>query len=207
MHPTLESLTTGFTPTGRLAQDAAAFLAQHNCPGTAVHSREVAAAAVRLAEQFGHPAESASTAAWLHDISAVFPNDQRLEVARLLGLEILPEEAEVPLLLHQKISVEIAREIFEVRDTAVLQAIGCHTTLRSDPSQLDLILFVADKLAWDQHGPPPYESELHTALQVSLEAAAYAYQRWLWDSGKIKIIHPWMRQSLQELHARLDPAP
>jgi predicted HD superfamily hydrolase involved in NAD metabolism len=203
----LHTLTTGFEPTGRLELDAAAFLIRHNCPGTAAHSRDVEAAAVILSERFGVPTASVSTAAWLHDISAVFPNDQRLEVARQLELEILPEEAEVPLLLHQKISAEIAREIFQVRDAAILQAIGCHTTLRSSPSQLDLVLFVADKLAWDQHGPPPYGSEIQAALAGSLEAAAFAYQRWLWSSRKIKVIHPWMRQSYQELQAQFSPAP
>ena len=135
----------------------------------------------------------------MHDISAVYPNEARLEAARALGLEILPEEVSVPLLLHQKISGVIAKELFNLHDEQVLDAVRCHTTLKPRPGPLDLVLFVADKLAWDKQGSPPYFDVLNEALDRSLEEAAWVYQQYLWHSGKIKIIHPWMHASYEEL--------
>ncbi len=54
----------------------------------------------------------------------------------------------------------MAQEIFGVTDTLILNAVGCHTTLRAQPTTLDKVLFVADKLVWDQPGTPPYAQAL-----------------------------------------------
>jgi HD superfamily phosphohydrolase YqeK len=67
---------------------------------------------------------------------------------------------------------------------------------------MDLLLFAADKLSWDQKGIPPYAAAMETALSRSLEEAAWVYQDYLWHSGKLKIIHPWMRASYQELQTK-----
>ena len=202
MDTVLSSLTKEFNFSGNLPKDAAAFLNHHECPKTATHSWQVANTAERLAQRFGLDQVSAAQAGWLHDISAVIPNKNRLETAQRIGLEVLPEEEEVPLLLHQKISAAIASQLFNLRDPSVLGAIGCHTTLKPSPDQMDLLLFAADKLSWDQKGIPPYAAAMETALSRSLEEAAWVYQDYLWHSGKLKIIHPWMRASYQELQTK-----
>jgi predicted HD superfamily hydrolase involved in NAD metabolism len=199
MHPLLSNLAKKVNFSGSVRQDAAVFLTHHECPNTAAHSFQVADQAAALAHRFGISPRKAALAGWLHDISAVIPNSQRLEAAQVLALEILPAEAQVPLLLHQKLSVEIACSIFNIKDEEVLSAIGCHTTLKADPSPLDTLLFVADKLAWDQKGKPPYLEDLQTALEHSLEHAAYQYQDYLMHSGKIITPHPWMLASYQQL--------
>jgi predicted HD superfamily hydrolase involved in NAD metabolism len=199
VHPILSALIQGLNLSGSIPQDAAAFLSYHNCPKTAAHCQQVADTAVLLAQRFGIDQLCAAQAGWLHDISAVFPNAERLAAAQQLGLEILPEEAAVPLLLHQKISASMANQIFHIEDAEVLSAVGCHTTLKTSPGALDLLLFVADKLSWDQEGTPPYAEEIQAALNHSLEEAAWVYQDHVWHSGKLKIIHPWMLASYKEL--------
>ncbi len=105
-------------------------------------------------------------------------------------------------MLHQKISAVMAAEIFGIGEKGILDAIRCHTTLKASPTDLDMLLFAADKLAWDQRGTPPYQQEMEAALDTSLEAAVWVYQHYLWHSGKIKLIHPWMRDSCEELEAK-----
>lgn len=100
------------------------------------------------------------------------------------------------MLLHQKQSVVIARELFGVVDQAVLDAIGCHTTLRRNASRLDKVLFVADKLAWDQGGDPPYEDAVTAALGRSLDEAVQALMGWIWEErAQLKIVHPWLKEA------------
>lgn len=202
MHPVLESLITGFSFGENLKEDVPAFLNFHDCPKTAVHTRSVVEQTQLLAARFELDPDSGETAAWLHDISAVIPNEERLDVSRKLGLEILPQEEQLPLLLHQKISAVIAAEIFGIRAAGILDAIRCHTTLKPNPTSLEMLVFAADKLAWDQKGIPPYLSEMESALDHSLEAAVWVYQRYLWNSGKAKVIHPWMQGSYLELKAK-----
>ena len=202
MHPILTKLIQGFSFEGDLRGDITAFLTHHDCQKTAEHCLQVGAKARELAARFGADEIQAEKAGWLHDISAVFPNAERLEAAKALNIAILPEEEEVPLLLHQKLSVVLTREVFGVGEEMILSAVGCHTTLKPNASALDKIVFVADKLAWDQKGSPPYSEDLLNALDVSLDAAALVYQDYLWHSGKMKIVHPWMRESYEGLRGR-----
>jgi len=190
--PLLAALVAGWSPTGDVRRDAPAFLRRHALPHTAVHVAAVAAEARRLARRFGLDAEAAATAGWLHDISAPIPNDERVAAARTLGVEVLPEEAAFPMILHQKLSVVLARDLFAVRDAATLSAIGCHTTLKAGASSLDVAVFVADKIAWDQPGTPPYLAPLVAALDTSLDAAAGVYLDHLWERrASLGTVHPW----------------
>lgn len=196
----LESLRRGYCPTGNLAADVPAFLNLHGCPTTAAHCADVAAEARRIAARVGVDVDQAENAGWLHDVSVVFPAAERATIARQLGLDVLPEEDAFPMIIHQKLSVVLSREIFGVTDAAVLSAVGCHTTLKPDASLLDKVVFVADKIAWDQAGDPPFLADLLAALAESIDQAALAYLQYLWDRrDTLRVVHPWMRAAYWQL--------
>lgn len=202
----LRGLCTGLQRTGNLPDDTQQFLLLNGCPGTVSHSVAVANEAHRVALVAGVEPEQAETAGWLHDISAIFPVAERLTVAREFKLDVLPEEEIFPLILHQKLSVTIAREVFKVQDEEVLSAVGCHTTLRANATLLDKVVFVADKIAWDQQGTPPYLDDLLPALEISVDHAALVYLKYLWDQrNQLRVIHPWMREAYMQLSEQLTP--
>jgi predicted HD superfamily hydrolase involved in NAD metabolism len=204
----LAPLRDGYSATGDVGADAAAFLVHHGHPKTATHSAHVADTAKELAGRFGADAVGAECAGWLHDISAIFPAAQRAQIARHLGIEVLPAEEAFPLIVHQKLSVAVARELFGVTDIQVLSAIGCHTTLKRDASLLDKVVFVADKIAWDQAGDPPYLLELLAALAQSLDAAAFCYLDHLWQRrATLRVVHPWVVAAHQQLSQFLEQDP
>lgn len=193
-------LTGGLGLTGVVGQDVPLFLIHHGCPNTAMHSARVAHESERIAAATGVDPDSAETAGWLHDVSAVFPQPERARVARALGLAVLPEEDAYPMIVHQKLSAVLAREVFGVRDPAVLSAVGCHTTLRPGAGPLDKVLFVADKIEWDQPGVPPYREEMLQALRESLDRAAAVYLHALWQRCNVlPVVHPWMAAAHSEL--------
>lgn len=104
------------------------------------------------------------------------------------------------MIIHQKLSKEMARDIFGIHDREILDAVGCHTTLRSSATRLDKVLFVADKIAWDQPGNPPYLAEITNEFDKSLEHASFAYINYLWQQReKLRVIHPWLRDAYYEL--------
>lgn len=200
----LARLTTNFTSTGHLRRDVATFLTLHNQVHTAGHVVQVAAEARQLAGRFGAVPEEAEAAGLLHDISAVISNEERLAAAQTFGIEVLPEEAAFPMIIHQKLSVVLAREIFGVTAPAPLSAIGCHTTLKADASLLDKVVFVADKIRWDQAGVPPYLSDLEQALDRSLDHAAFCYLDYLWQRRTtLRVIHPWLAAAHAQLQEQL----
>ncbi|WP_205414582.1 hypothetical protein, partial [Klebsiella pneumoniae] len=61
---------------------------------------------------------------------------------------------------------------------------------------MDLVLFVADKIEWDQNGTPPYVVEVKKGLEKSLEYAAFTYISYLWDrKDTLKVLHPWLEDA------------
>ena len=200
MQPALIAYTQALVLRGDLRSDASALLLLHGCAHTIGHSARVAAEAERLATHYNLESQSAYQAAWLHDISAIVPNHKRIMLAEQLGVEILPEERQLPMIIHQKLSVCIAAEVFGIDHRAILSAIGCHTTLRAGASLLDMVVFVADKIAWDQPGDPPYLDAIRAASTQSLPAAALVYLRYLWERrATLAVVHPWLVAAYQEL--------
>jgi len=189
----LAHLVSGWVRTGRLGADVRRFLAHHGCRPTAEHSQAVVAVAEQAARRFGAQVDAVAAAAWLHDVSAVIPRAQRLEAALALGIPVLDEERAVPMILHQKLSAVMAEALFGVHDADVLAAIRYHTTLHPSAGLPAKVVFVADKLAWDQPGRPPYEAALSAALERSPDAAVCVYLDWLWEGrASLPVLHPWM---------------
>jgi predicted HD superfamily hydrolase involved in NAD metabolism len=200
MNPILTNLVGSFEKTGDIEKDVHHFLEIHNYPRIAEHSIRVGYEARRLAGEFGVDEDSATISGFLHDISVVFPNNERIRVSRELGIDVLAEEETFPLIVHQKISKVMAKEIFDIHDELILDAIGCHTTLRANSTKLDRVLFVADKIEWDQKGTPPYIEELKEQLNTSLEHGSFAYIKYLWDQrNSLKVVHPWLEDAYFEL--------
>lgn len=200
----LAPLLQGVVLAGSARDDARALLARHGRTRTIEHSKRVAAEATRLAHVWGAECGKAASAGWLHDISAILAPDQRLAAAEKLGIEILAEERQAPMILHQKLSAAIATGGLGVDDLSILRAIGCHTTLRAGASILDKIVFIADKIAWDQAGAPPYLAEVLGALEQSLDLAVYRYLDYLWQRrGQLAVVHPWLVEAYDQLSSQL----
>jgi predicted HD superfamily hydrolase involved in NAD metabolism len=197
------ALIDNLTFTSDLEQDSNKLLLKHNGVRIAEHSLRVAQKAKVLAKQYGVDEKQAEVAGLLHDIGGVYPNDKRVEISNILKLNVLPEEEALPLILHQKISAVMAQQIFNIQSPEILSAIGCHTTLKAGASTLDKILFVADKIEWDQDGLPPYIEEIERAVNVSLELAVYTYLQYLYDNSKLKVVHPWLAEAYKELKVRV----
>jgi predicted HD superfamily hydrolase involved in NAD metabolism len=160
----------------------------------------VAAEAEQLALRFGEDGRSAQIAGWLHDVSNVFPNAQRVQIAWQLGVEILPEESIAPMVLHQKLSAVMAHDIFGITEEAVLSAIGCHTTLKANASPLDKVVFIADKIAWDQPYTAPFLENVLGALEQSLDQAVLHYLHYLWQRrDTVPVVHPWFVDAYEQL--------
>jgi predicted HD superfamily hydrolase involved in NAD metabolism len=201
----LLEFSEGFHPSGKIEDDVRMFLRPYNLPATFSHLSRAADLAEELGERFGVVRNQAKIAAWLHDISVVIPNKDRIAYANSLEVEILKEEEIFPMLLHQKLSAVIAREVFLIQDEPVLDAIRCHTTLRPGASPVDQVVFIADKISWDQPGDPPYLHAMQAALVTSLDHACLVYLDYLW-AQRARLpgpLHPWAITARGELHHKL----
>lgn len=175
--------------TGDAAADAAALLLSRGKAATLRHVQAVAEECVRLAARFGLDEAQCRLAGIMHDISAVVPAAEMLRYAQSEALPLDAAEIRHPFLLHQRLSAVIAQECFHITDAAVLRAISCHTTLRAEASDLDMALFLADKIAWDQPGQPPFLPLVEAALHQSLASACRVYIDYVMENGMILSPH------------------
>ena len=180
--------------TGDIKTGVQALLDRYGKPETFQHSKAVAEMNMKIARQYGLDEGICEICGYLHDISAVVsPSDMMLYAAEN-NWHIDEAERKYPFLLHQRISKVIAQDNFNITDQRVLSAVEHHTTLRANPSAYDMALFVADKLAWDQEGEPPYYATVSAALGQSLEAASLAYMDYIVDNNMILHPHRWFEE-------------
>lgn len=194
---TLRELLTNTSASGISDIPAAvrALLCDNGRPKTWLHVQAVADKCVEIGRMYRIDPESCRSAGLLHDISAVIPAADMLAHAESQGWEIDPAERAHPFLLHQRISEEVAQGRFGIADEAVLAAIRCHTTLRAAPSPCDMALFLADKLAWDQPGEPPFRQVVEEGLSDSLEQASLNYIDYALSHGMILRPHQWLLEA------------
>lgn len=169
-------------------------LAAHGRERTREHVPRVAAQARELAVRFSVDPDRAERAALLHDLGGIFERAEMVALCLSLGLPVELEERQVPMLLHAKLSEVLARDLYGVSDVGVLQAVRFHTTLHGAPTPLDEVVFLADKLEWDQGDVPPYHAGLSRTLEDGLAVGARWMLGWMATSqARLLIAHPDLR--------------
>ena len=173
---------------GSVEDGVRALLTANGRPKTLAHILDVAEMSVRIAGMHGLDRELCRSAALLHDVSAVIKPDDMHAYACETGMALCEAEEKYHFLLHQRMSEIVAREYFGIKDEKILSPVMHHTTLKANADKYDMALFIADKLAWDQEGVPPFYDEVF-ALLHDLPAACLAYMNHMQDSGKLLCPH------------------
>ena len=182
------------------------YLSNHK-ENTLRHVEEVADTAVGLAEIYDLDSKKVKLAALLHDISAIMTPQDMYELAKMRGFEIDAAEEKYHFLLHQRISRIIAQEDYSIKDSDILDAIECHTTLKKNASMYDKVIFIADKISWDQKGVPPYYDILKSKVVESLDEACYFYINYQFENNLLLMPHQWIRDAYEELRNAFDSRP
>ncbi len=163
------------------------------------HVENVAELAIGLAKVYDLDATKTKLAALLHDISGVMTPQEMYDFAKMRGLEIDPAEEKYHALLHQRVSKIIAQEEYGITDSDILNAIECHTTLRKNASMYDKVIFIADKISWDQKGVPSYDDLLKSGSVETLDKACYLYIKYQFDNNLLVMAHQWLIEAYEDL--------
>ncbi len=109
------------------------------------HTMLTACEAVKLAYRYGVDTKKARLAAILHDCIKL-PNKELIAFCDENHYDISDEERENPYLIHSRLGAVLACDEFGVRDPEVLMAIRSHTLGRVEMTELEKIIYVADKI-------------------------------------------------------------
>ncbi len=100
----------------------------------------------KVAESHGAETEKCDLGVAAHDIARHWTEDNLITEARRLGLDITEVENAEPLLLHGPIGAHWLRDRLACRDSEIVSAVNYHTTGRPEMSQVEKIVFIADKI-------------------------------------------------------------
>lgn len=179
------------------------FYQEKNKLKTLRHVEEVAETAVWLAGKNNMDSERVRIAALLHDISVIMTPQEMYEAIKERNMPIDPAEEKYHFLLHQRVSKLIAKEQLGIHDEAILSAVECHTTLKKDAGVFDKIIFIADKISWDQEGTPPYYEMLKELAWESLDDACFYYINYQFENRLLLMPHRWIEEAYEDLKVKL----
>lgn len=127
----------------KLERDLEAHMAQVK-PHRYEHSLSVARTAEQMALAYGIDPFLARVAGTLHDWDKVIPNDEEIEHARALGIDLGVSLELVQPLLHGLTAARELPKLYPELPAEVFQAIARHTTGHAHMTPLDEVIFVAD---------------------------------------------------------------
>jgi len=115
-------------------------------PSRYQHSLGVAETAAEIAARLGLDVEQARLAGLLHDCAREYKNEELVAEAERRGISVGSIEQNMPLLLHAPVGACRVREIYEVEDQAICQAIALHTVGGPAMTELDKLIYFADMI-------------------------------------------------------------
>lgn len=148
------------------------------------HTIDAAERARALAEANGADVDAAWRAGLMHDIARAVAVGEQAEILTALDAPPDAEEELHPWLLHSRLGALVAADCGGEEDPAVLAAIRNHTTLCAEPTQLDVIIFVADKLAWRKRPRAPWQEEAERDLAAGASPEEIARRILLLHAGE-----------------------
>ena len=113
-------------------------------PSRYEHTIGVVKVAELLALQYGVELQKAKIAALLHDCAKCIPFEEQLSLCEKYQVPLRVMEKANTELLHSKLGAVLAKEVYDICDTDILESIKNHTTGRPKMSTLEKIIFVAD---------------------------------------------------------------
>ena len=142
------------------------------------HTLGVEETARKMAQAFGEDEEKAALAGLLHDCAKCLPLSQMVKAAKHESVDPVMKESKA--LMHAMAGMCMARDVYNVKDEAVLSAIRWHTTGCAQMTALEKIIYLADMIEPNRKPFPGLEElralcmqdldqAMHTALRMSLE--------------------------------------
>ena len=130
--------------------------------------------AVKLSEIYNWDKENAKIAGLVHDCAKYFNDEQIEDCIKKFNIELDPLEENNLALSHSVIGSYVAKEVFEIEDEEILNAVKYHTTGRENMTLLEKIIYMADLIEEGRYFPKveelrelTYSGKLEEALILS----------------------------------------
>ncbi len=114
------------------------------------HSLCVSDEAKNLAKYYNENTDKAEIAGLLHDITKEFSKEEHLRIINGYKIKLSKVERDTTKLWHAITAPFYVKEVFNIEDKDILNAIRYHTTGKKNMSSLEKIVFLADFISEDR---------------------------------------------------------
>jgi len=179
-----------------LSKQVKAYFSHYNKQETYIHTLEVIEELKKIRKLYDFDYDKAYKACLLHDIGRVVEKEDLVQVCKDNQHVFLAGEKQVPNILHQIASRIIAERVFHISDPEILSAIECHTTLKANPSLIEEVVFLSDKLSWKEKEHQEQINSLRSKLQISMNDSIGHYLENMHNRRhEMKCYHDWTRDA------------
>ena len=136
-----------------------------------IHSVNMAKQAVHLAEKYGADVKKAEIAGILHDITKEMPEKEQLQLMNNSGIILTDLKMSAPKLWHSISGACYIRNILNIKDEDIFNAVRYHTTGRAGMSLLEKVIFIADFTGEerDYNGADEMKAVAEESLEEAME--------------------------------------
>ena len=133
------------------------------------HSIRVMETAIILAKFYNEDSKKVSIAAVLHDYAKEMNKNELVDICKTFFYDETKDFITDIQLLHGFVSAYYAKEMFNITDEDILNAIKYHTTGRRNMSLLEKIVYMADAIEPEREYP--HVNEIRDLAFVNLDKA------------------------------------
>ena len=114
------------------------------------HSCQVSKVAENIARHYGISTDKAKLLGLIHDCAKDYSIIELRGLIKKYNIKMSVIEENIPGLWHAYVGAELARDIFNIKDQEMLNAIRYHSTASSKLGLLGKIIYVSDKIEPDR---------------------------------------------------------
>lgn len=154
--------------------------------------------------------DKAGIAGLLHDCAKQMKPTELFDACQTLGITLTDEERATPQTLHPFVGAELVRWEFSIEDVDILNAMRYHTTGRKGMTDVEKVVFIADKIEENTRNPL-YTQKINAQINCQDKRTMDNVVRYILDSTitflveKGQIIHPRTIEARNELVRQLKP--
>ncbi len=164
-----------FCTTGDIQCDVKEYFSLHNRKDVYKHTLDVVEELNYIRNLTGHIEDGSLIACYCHDLGQIVEKEDIVSFCQDNDISLLEGERRIPSIAHQKVSCFLAEKVFKISNSEILDAIRYHTTSRKNPGNIEIEVFLADKMSWKEAGYRELAFEIKETIRRSKEAAMLYY--------------------------------
>lgn len=110
------------------------------------HACRVSSTAEQIAEYYQLPIKNVKISGLLHDCAKDYTVNHLKSLIKKYNLKLNEVEEHIPKIWHAYVGAEMAKEIFQIEDQEILNAIKYHSTASVKLDLVGKVIYIADKI-------------------------------------------------------------